>query len=344
MTKKISSVLDQIIKEYGNVVLDAEHLKNDASYLIPTTPSLDIALNGGLVEGIITTISGPFGSGKSTLALHIAAQAQRKYKKECFYIDAEGKLQDTLLNTISGLVCSEAEEKETGIPRIRVIKSTKGNMLHAEKILDICSRLVNDSPGCIVILDSIAALCTEAVSSANMQDSNKVGSVQKYLYIFFRQMAQTLTVTKSSIICITHLQANIGSYGGGTTEFGGKSVGYFSSCKLKCNSSKEFPDTGTVKDGRNSEFVLEKNPRGRPHRGIIVPIRYGVGVDVLEDLIAVAEEYGFVDRAGAWYTLKMDENPKFQGKNNLKEYLKENTAVASALNNAIRELVFGKKE
>lgn len=335
-----NAVIADLVKQYGNIFYSGERVIEHTGRLIPVTLSLDIALSGGILEGTITSFASLPKVGKTTAMLEFVRNAQRFYKKPCFYFDIEGRLQHSLLSTINGLIYTEEGEKNSGIPALKIIKSEQGNILTAEKFLQIANRLITDIPGCVIIVDSIAALCTEDNFTKDLTESAKMADLQKLMYHFFRKINQILPITKSTIVCITHLQANPGSYTGVPKTYGGAAMDYFASNRIvSFSGGKEVPETGTPKIGKNTTMKITASAVGGPSTEATLYIRYGRGCDHIADLLDNADRYGFIERTGAWYNLTTStgEKIKLQGKDAVEEYLVANPAEFVYLTNNIRK-------
>lgn len=338
---KINALVAQITKDYGDVMLDAGHLIETQGEVIKTLPSLDLALSGGIAEGTITVMASPPKAGKTTTCLSIIAAAQRQFKKQCYYIDVENRLRTELLHTIKGLVWTEEQSKETGIPCLKIVKSSKGNFLTAEKYLNIIDTIFKTEEGAFVVLDSIAALCTEELQGIKMGESKQMMTIPSLMYSLMRKIAQVLPCMRSNLICITHLQATPNSYKA-PVGMGGNAQEFFASNRLVCYSSqKEEVDGEEV--GKNTKFKVTASALGKPGGEAMIYIRYGRGCDREEDIAQVSEDMGFILKGGAWYSFtdETGKEHKFQGKKNLVEFLKENPKIADMLETKIRELAFG---
>jgi len=342
----MSKVLDlagQINKEYGDIFVSASYLVTNPPRIIPTTLGLDIALSGGLLEGRLTTIAAPAGAGKTTLCLTILAQAQKLYKKKCIYIDAECRLNKELLGTIPGLVWTEAQAKETGCPALQIIRPTEDKFISAEEYLNILNTIFKEDKNCSVVLDSIAALCSTALQGTKLGESRQMLRIPQFLYDFCRQTIPIIAAKKHDLIVITHMQANPTGYGNPLKATGGNAIEFFSSNFLYCYSSKEIDgdDENGRKIGKNTTFKLKKSALGPPNMEAVIPIRYGRGVDPIEDLVSLGEEFGFIEKAGAWYNLK-DSKEKYQGKAAMVAALREDTKLQSSLDSKIRSIALPK--
>lgn len=344
--KSIGTLGDQITKTYGDIMIPADALLELQGRIIPTTLSLDIALSGGIPEGVIVSMASPPKAGKTTTCLTAIAKAQRLYKKRCFYADVEGRLRTDLLQCIPGLVWTEEQEKETGIPRLQIIRSTEGNFLTAEKYLNIIDAIIKEVKGAFIVLDSVAALCTDALLGVQLGESKRMMGIPSLMYDFLRKQCQQLPVMNSNLVCITHLQANPTAYGNPLKVVGGNALEFFASIRMVCYSSKEVPDDATPKTGKHTKFKITASALGSPGGEATIFVKYGYGCDRYEDIMSVAEEMGVgIVRAGAWYTLsaKDKEDVRVQGQAKVLKYLQENLDFTDALEKELRAILLPEK-
>lgn len=323
---KASEISQILKKKYGDVVIQAVNLASVEGRVIPTTLGLDLALNGGMPEGIIMNVSGWSKCGKTTLVLTIAANAQ-KFGKRVYYLDVEGRLRTDLLKCIDGL----------DVDNFEVIRSSKDKILSAEDYINIATDLTKNDPGCLIILDSITTLCPEDTLNGMAGESKRLAGVPSLMYEFLRKMTAILPVTLGNIITLAHLQDNPSAYGG-PKEGGGNAIQYYSSIRLICHSAPEVPKTGRPKIGKDSIFKVTASALGPPSGEAVIFIRYGRGCDKYEDLVYVAIEMGLVEQKAAWYYYGEE---KFQGKETLVNTLRENSDMYSQLEADVRKMVLG---
>lgn len=331
-TPSLSELEKSITKKYGDIAISASTLLERRGKIIPTTLSLDIALKGGIVDGSVMTVSGVTGSGKTTLILHILANAQ-KLGKKVFYCDVENRLQPELVATIEGL---DAEN-------LTIIRSTKGNFLTAEKVLNIIEQIVTTEPESVVVLDSVAMLCPEVNQAVEHGEKKKMLSIPSMLYDFFRKMSQCLPAMGSSLILVTHLQANPTPYGG-PAEVGGNAMKFQANYRIMCMSTTEVPKDGE-KTGRESTFRIYKSALGPGCGEGKFYITYGKGYDRYKDIANLAEGLGMITKAGAWYSFEdpvSKETVKCQGMDAVVENLRSNPNTCKVFEESIRELAIPK--
>lgn len=327
MAKKIQD----INAEY---LIDADAIKEIEGDIIQTVPSLDLALSGGIAEGTTTNIAGKPKCGKTTLCLEIIASAQRM-GKECYYADVEGRLRSDLLSTIDNLIWTkeQAEEKNTQV--LKIIRSTEDTFLTAEMYLDILENLLKNRKGCLVILDSIAALCTESTQAAQAADSVKMAGVPTLMYRFLRKLAQIMPTRKTTLITITHLQANPSPYGG-PVQVGGNAIQYFASNRLVCHSVEKDKNKEGDVSGQIAVFKCESSALGPPNGLAPVHITYGNGVNKVMNLITTCVGLGLIVQSGAWFQWR---EQKFQGMENTYLFFKQNPEAYKELDNEFRALL-----
>jgi recombination protein RecA len=331
MSKTSTTLHKSLEKEYGEIFLNPKRLQEMRGEIIPTTLGLDIGLHGGIVEGTIIGIAGVSGSGKTTLLLEIAKNAQAM-GKDVYYFDVEGRLQPELLKTIKGLDPN----------KIHIIRSTPDKFLTAEDYLNILNRIASEESGIFAIIDSVAALCADTVYSSKQGDSKKMMSIPQMMYDCMRRLAQILPAKKSNIAFITHVQANPSPYGG-PAEVGGNAVKYFASYRITCLSTTETPKDGD-KTGRESKFKILKAALGPGTGDATFYIRYHHGYNKELDIFTIAEQLGFINKAGAWYSFdnSKDELVKLQGGEAITDYLRNNPEEADYLETKIRDVIFKK--
>jgi len=329
---------NSIEKRYGNVLHSGEFLTETEGKIIPTILSLDIALGGGIPEGIITSIAGKPKFGKTTTCLEIIVQAQKMGKK-CYYADVESRLRTNLLKCINGLVWKKEQEDKLGIPALTIIRSAENRFLYAEDYMNIINTLITDEPGCLIVLDSIAAMHPKINDTKEIGENKKVMGVPTLMYEFLRTINPKLPVLKCNLITISHIQDSMQAYSG-PNEVGGNAIKYLASTRLHCLSSSEIEEDGR-KIGRDSRFKVLANALGAPGGEAEIPIRFGIGVDRYIDLFKVACDMGFIEKAASWFSFENDgEKVKLQGQNNVVEYFNNHPEFSEELEKQIRSMVF----
>jgi len=329
------AIKEDLNKTFGdNIILSGNSIVDKKSVIIPVSPSLDVLLNGGIPEGSFVILTGMPKIGKTTVSLDFAATAQKeeykgdlKNSREVYYLNVEGRLKKRDLEGIPGLDLS----------RFHVIGSQEGKILHAEEFLQIAEKIINEVPGSIVIIDSYSALCTEAEITSEMNKMQRADGA-KLLKKFCRKVSNVIPVNKNIVIGITHLIGNPTGYGAEYKEGGGTGIAYQVDIKLRAKSCKPWTLSADGNQiGQEVEWQVVCSALGSPGGVITSYLRYGQGIDKYMEAITLASDIGIIHKGGAWYTLTaLDDKPKFQGTEKVRNYLLENHQAYEDLAVAIK--------
>jgi RecA/RadA recombinase len=271
----------------------------------------------------------------TTTSLDFAATAQRpeyqgglKTPREVYYLNIEGRLKKRDLEGIPGL----------NLDRFHVIGSQQGKILHAEEYLQIAEKIINEIPGSVLIIDSYSALCTEAEITSEMDKMQRADGA-KLLAKFCRKVANVIPVNKNIVIGITHLMGNPTGYGAEFKEKSGQAIAYQTDIKLRAKTFKPWTlSADSTQIGQEIEWQVICSALGPPGGNITSYIRYGQGVDKYMEAITLASDMGIIHKGGAWYTLtSLEDKPKFQGAEKVRQYLLENTDAYNGLVKSIKE-------
>lgn len=325
------SLKEDVTKTFGdNIILNGNAIVDKKVLTIPVSPSLDIILNGGIPEGSFVVLTGQPKCGKTTSSLDFCATAQKKeyaygsFKegREVYYLNIEGRLKKRDLEGIPGLDLS----------RFHVIGSQQGKILHAEEYLQIAERIINEIPGCILIIDSYSALCTEAEITSDMDKMQRADGA-KLLAKFCRKVANVIPVNKNIVIGITHLMGNPTGYGAEFKEKSGQAIAYQTDVKIRAKTFKPWVlSSDNTQIGQEIEWQVLCSALGPPGGTISSFIRYGQGIDKHTELINLASDLGLIQKGGAWYTItSVEDKPKFQGAEKVRQYLLDNPTVYEKL-------------
>lgn len=353
------SITSSILTKYGDVVRSGTEVLESINSLevIGISPALDIALGGGLREGSVVVMTGDPKSGKTTTALHFAAKCQAKNKK-VIYVNTEGRLSKQNFDGIKNLQPDN----------ILIVESTDDRVLSAEDFLNIIEYYINNDPGCLIIADSLSNM----VPAVELEGEVRTGvrnALPRLLSMFFKRISGTLMKNKSILICITHNIANTGGspYAPQKMADCGNKLQYQAGTNMVITHRGKWQvpkDTGQHVGQIANWSIKTSNAGGRPNSTAESWIRYGIGIDEVQEIVQIACEFRLIKASGAWYTIQCAveelENPiikdilaknnvsnnaediekffKFQGVNNVSEFLTENPTIASFVYSKIREL------
>jgi RecA/RadA recombinase len=348
-----SRVLAEIRKEYGDgIAKSGNDFIDNPPVVIPVSPAIDVGLHGGIPEGSWVTSSGQPKCGKTTTALSFAANCQKpEYgKRHVYYLSIEGRIKRMNLSGIDGLDVSEEA--------LTIIQSEEERILSANDYLTIAAKILHAHPGCLIIIDSVSALCDEKEMTGGIGAETR-GSGNKLFTGFCRQMANVVPLKKSIVWCILHLQQSQGMYGPNWTEKAAQALKYQADVQLRCQfdrpwnvGSKEKP----IQIGQEVHWLVETCALGSPGMKLTSWLRYGSGVDRTFELMKAAQDLGLIDVKGAWYTLSFMERHlvegekwgdelikengyKAQGEEKLFARIKEDPSVLAALEKEVKELI-----
>ena len=280
--------------------------------------TLDIALGvGGYPKGRIIEIYGPESSGKTTFALEAIAEVQKAGGKAAF-IDAEHALDPVYAKNlgvdINDLLLSQPD---TG-----------------EQALEICEALVRSEAISIVVIDSVAALVPQAEIEGEMGDSH-VGLQARLMSQALRKLSGTISKTNTIAIFINQLREKVGVlFGNPETTPGGRALKFYSTIRLDVRRGEQIKNGDNV-IGNKTNVKIVKNKVAPPFKTASVEIMYGQGVSREAEILDLASEIGIVDKSGAWYSYNGEKIG--QGKENAKQFLRDNPTIKEEIENKVRE-------
>ena len=279
---------------------------------------LDIALGiGGLPKGRVIEIFGPESSGKTTLALHAIAEAQ-KIGGTAAFIDAEHALDP-----------GYAKKLGVNIDELIVSQPDTG-----EQALEIVDTLVRSNAVDVLVIDSVAALVPRAEIEGEMGDSH-VGLQARLMSQALRKLTGAVAKSKTCLIFINQLREKIGvMFGSPETTTGGRALKFYSSVRVDIRRIASIKDGETVVGGRTRVKIV-KNKLAPPFREAEFDVMYGEGISREGDLLDLAVEHKIVDKSGAWFAYGGDRLG--QGRENSKQFLKDNPQVARAIEERVRK-------
>jgi len=324
--KALGAALGQIEKQFGKGAVmrmgDARSVR-DVPSISSGSLGLDVALGvGGLPRGRVVEIYGPESSGKTTMTLHAIAEAQRDGGTAAF-IDAEHALDPDY-----------AEKLGVDVDELLVSQPDTG-----EQALEIADMLVRSSAVDIVVVDSVAALTPKAEIEGDMGDSH-VGLQARLISQAMRKLTANINRSNTMLVFINQIRMKIGvMFGSPETTTGGNALKFYCSVRL------DIRRLGAIKKGdevvgNETRVTVVKNKTAPPFKQAEFEILYGEGVSREGEWIDLGVKQGLVDKAGAWYSYNGDRIG--QGKDNVRQFLKDNPEIARDLEGKLRGQLLGK--
>ena len=317
----LGNALAQIEKQFGKgSIMRMGDFQERMSYdVIPTgSIALDLALGiGGLPRGRVVEIYGPESSGKTTLALHAIAEAQ-KLGGTAAFVDVEHALDPNYAAALG-----------VDLENLLVSQPDTG-----EQALEIAEMLVRSNAVDVVVVDSVAALVTKAELEGDMGDAH-VGLQARLMSQALRKLTACISRSKTVMIFINQLREKVGvMFGSPETTSGGRALKFYASVRLDVRKLKQIK-VGTDVVGSRTRVKVVKNKVSPPFKQAEFDILYGHGISREGGIIDMGVEHGFVRKAGAWYTYEGDQLG--QGKENARNFLKDNPDLANEIEKKIKE-------
>ena len=320
--KALDAAISQIEKQYGKgaVMKLGDPAAQMSVETIPTgSLSLDLALGlGGIPKGRIIEIYGPESSGKTTVTLHMIAEVQKRGGIAGF-IDAEHALDPVYAKNIG-----------VDIDNLYISQPDCG-----EQALEITETMVRSGAIDIVVVDSVAALVPKAEIDGDMGDSH-VGLQARLMSQALRKLTAVISKSNCTVIFINQLREKVGvMFGNPETTTGGRALKFYSSVRLDVRRIESLKQSGEVVGNRTRVKVV-KNKIAPPFKEAEFDIMFGEGISKVGDILDLAAENNIVNKSGAWYAY--EGNKIGQGRENAKNYLKENPAICEEVEKKVREL------
>ena len=318
--KALDAALSQIERAFGKGSVMKLGVGSEAVEIETVSTGslgLDIALGiGGLPRGRIIEIYGPESSGKTTLALHVIAQAQ-KSGGTCAFVDAEHALDPAY-----------ARKLGVNINELLISQPDAG-----EQALEIADTLVRSGAIDVLVVDSVAALVPRAELEGEMGDSH-MGLQARLMSQALRKLTGSISKSRCMVIFINQIRMKIGvMFGNPETTTGGNALKFYASVRLDIRRIGSIKDRETVV-GNQTRVKVVKNKLAPPFRVVEFDIMYGEGVSKVGELIDLGSQANVVEKSGAWFSY--DGQRIGQGRENAKQFLRDNPAMAAAIEQKIR--------
>ncbi|GHE85588.1 protein RecA [Aliiroseovarius zhejiangensis] len=318
--KALDSALAQIERQFGKGSIMKLGADNPVAEIEATSTGslgLDIALGiGGLPKGRIIEIYGPESSGKTTLTLHCVAEEQKK-GGVCAFVDAEHALDPQY-----------ARKLGVDLDELLISQPDTG-----EQALEIVDTLVRSGAVNMVVVDSVAALTPRSELEGDMGDSN-VGVQARLMSQAMRKLTGSISRSKCTVVFINQIRMKIGvMFGSPETTTGGNALKFYSSVRLDIRRIGAIKDRDEVV-GNATRVKVVKNKVAPPFKQVEFDIMYGEGISKMGELLDLGVKAGVVEKSGSWFSYG-DERIG-QGRENAKNYLRENTRTALEIEDKIR--------
>ena len=320
-SKALQAALAQIEKQFGKgtiMRLGEGEVIADIQVVSTGSLGLDIALGvGGLPRGRVIEIYGPESSGKTTLTLQVISEMQR-LGGTCAFVDAEHALD-----------VQYAQNLGVNLQELLVSQPDTG-----EQALEIVDSLVRSGAVDLVVIDSVAALTPNAEIEGDMGDSLP-GLQARLMSQALRKLTATIKKTNCTVIFINQIRMKIGvMFGSPETTTGGNALKFYASVRL------DIRRTGTIKKGddaigNETKVKVVKNKVAPPFKTAEFDILFGAGISREGEVIDMGVTAKIVDKSGAWYAYQGEKIG--QGRDNAREFLRENPALAREIENKVRE-------
>ncbi len=320
-TKALDAALSQIERAFGKGSI-MRLGKNQKVIEIETISTgslgLDIALGvGGLPKGRVIEIYGPESSGKTTLALHTIAEAQKK-GGVCAFVDAEHALDPVY-----------ARKLGVDLENLLISQPDTG-----EQALEIADTLVRSGAVDVLVVDSVAALTPKAEIEGEMGEVQP-GLQARLMSQALRKLTASISRSNTMVIFINQIRMKIGvMYGSPETTTGGNALKFYASVRLdirRIGAIKEREDVV----GNTTRVKVVKNKVAPPFKQVEFDIMYGEGVSKMGELVDLGVKAGIVEKSGAWFSF--DSQRLGQGRENAKQFLKQNPEAANRIEQMIRQ-------
>ncbi|WMT85702.1 recombinase RecA [Pelagibacterium sp. 26DY04] len=318
--KALEAALGQIERNFGkgSIMRLGENTSVNVESISTGSLGLDIALGiGGLPRGRIVEVFGPESSGKTTLALHVVAEAQRA-GGICAFVDAEHALDPVY-----------ARKLGVNVDDLLISQPDAG-----EQALEIADTLVRSGAIDVLVVDSVAALTPRAELEGEMGDSLP-GLQARLMSQAMRKLTASISKSKAMVIFINQIRMKIGvMFGSPETTTGGNALKFYSSVRL------DIRRIGSIKDreevvGNQTRVKVVKNKLAPPFRQVEFDIMYGEGISKTGELLDLGVKTGIVEKSGAWFSY--DSQRLGQGRENARQFLKDNPEIANQIENGVRE-------
>ena len=326
--------------------------------IITCSLSLDVGLSGGIPLGASVIVAGKSKAGKTSMCLQYAANAQNMFGSKIFFFNIEGRLSHQVLSQVQGIK-TDLDNFEIIMPP--PIRNKQGEIVghtrwYAEQWWDEIGKTIQDNPKSIIIVDSIAKMSSEKEVSEDMGYQGR-GALQKLEAQFCRKYGDIVVPQEVCLFLLTQIQANTSGYGPHVQPKVGNAIKHQADIIMFCRKTTPWDSTGGKALGHDIFWNVDCSALGPPASDVKVPLRYGHGIDTLQDIIEHCIEWGVIQKKGAWMSLpfltddekaeivdlsELDdkETPvKVQGLSNIRKWFMIRPKLFAKLEKSIREKI-----
>lgn len=326
--KALDAAIAKLEKDFGKgaVMRLGESGAHVAVETVPTgCLSLDLALGlGGVPKGRVIEVYGPESSGKTTVALHMISEVQKRGGIAGF-IDAEHALDPVYAKNIG-----------VDIDELYISQPDSG-----DQALEIAETMVRSGAIDIIVIDSVAALVPKQEIEGDMGDSH-VGLQARLMSQALRKLTPVISKSNCIVIFINQLREKVGvMFGNPETTTGGRALKFYSSIRMDVRKIETLKAGGEVIGSRTRVKVV-KNKIAPPFKEAEFDIMFGEGISTIGDILDLAVKFGIINKSGAWYAYNGDKIG--QGRENAKQFLKNNPDICEVVDHAVREKCFSEEE
>lgn len=321
--KALENAMRQIEKDFGKgaiMKLGEAAAKMNVEVISTGSLPIDIALGvGGLPRGRVIEIFGPESSGKTTVALHVIAQAQ-KMEGIAAFIDAEHALDPVYA-------------KKLGVDIDNLLISQPDN---GEQALEIAEALVRSAAVDVIVIDSVAALVPKSEIDGDMGDSH-VGLHARLMSQALRKLTGIISKSRTTVIFINQIREKVGvMFGNPETTTGGRALKFYASVRMDVRKAESLKQGNDVV-GSRTKVKIVKNKVAPPFKQAEFDIMYGEGISREGSLVDIGVNLEIINKSGAWFSYNGQRLG--QGRENVKEFFKENRSLADEIDKKIREIL-----
>jgi len=350
-TEKRPATYKDLIKKLGEGAFITGNQLEDAQHeLVHVSPKLDLILGGGIPGGSVVTIAGDPKCGKTVTSLHILAKAQA-VGRPVYFLNVEGRIKTRDLQGIKGL-----DLDKLNIVRSYKDEDGKTRILTAKEFLTAAEHIIHTVSGAVIVVDSISQLATDKELELALGEMDRASGAI-LMAKFCKRLSNVIPLNDIILIGIQHFIANTSGMGKWKIASGGRKIQYACDVGLECKSfshiregGEEGPVIGQTVDWITTSTALNAAP-GQKTTSII---RYGVGIDEIQEIVDISIDFGLIEQRKAWFRLNFltEEDKDFdpeakdawkpyqvQGKENLTNRLRENEAEFKLLEISLHEMM-----